>query len=104
MRVKPSEAAAALQRRQRRDRLPKLFDALPPAVADLRGLKLDAGVLVQSGGIGGPMWTSAAFGSCGVSTCLSLDAAVRIWPANVGGRRYLTLASSSGGCQLYLGT
>jgi hypothetical protein len=29
-----------------------------------------------------------------------LSAAVRIWPASVGGRRYLTLGCSSGGCPL----
>lgn len=32
-----------------------------------------------------------------------LSAAVRIWTANVGWRRYLTLASPLSGCPLYLG-
>ena len=33
-----------------------------------------------------------------------LVAVARIWRASVGGRRYLTLPGSSGGCPVYLGT
>jgi hypothetical protein len=35
---------------------------------------------------------------------LRLSAAVRIWPTNVGGRRYLTLTDLADECQVCIGT
>lgn len=39
-----------------------------------------------------------------VTVDLRLGAVGRNWPANVGGRRYLTFASRSGGCSLRVET